>query len=356
MQVSADLENFRFKLGDGTLQMLYEGSRWKRCAGGHCCEEPRISGNRSVASSNPFLIFALSFADEIDKLAPRQLPTRNRTEKLGRDSGLLLQGGDHVLCPVHFRKGEEKSQRGFRALILIYAVDMQSVSATARLGVVERNAQIVSALKPFESLSGLSQPVGVAGSLVSFHARANGGMCLNRLLVERGRLLAALPKTIGTNRPKVSFGCELVLNKPAQRFETDVKEIRLPGPTSRHDQGKWKAGIVVTDYVFEPKPVVMSRLVIGGAQTSSELEAKLTGHQIAAESPEIFVQTDDRERPGVAETQTPTLPATLSQTVLPPTSGIPRAVSVPRMSLKPTTLVRGYPRNRFRSPSLGYAT
>ena len=132
---------------------------------------------------------------------------------------------------------------------------------------------------------------------MGFHARTNGGMCLDRLLVERGGRLAALPKTIGTNRSKVSFRRELVLDQPTEGFETDVKEIGLPGPTPRLDQGKWKTGVVVTDYVFEPKPVVVSRLVVGGAQTSSELEAKLIGHQIAAQSPEIFVQTDDRERP-----------------------------------------------------------
>jgi hypothetical protein len=143
---------------------------------------------------------------------------------------------------VHFRKGEEESQRRFSALILIHAVNMQSVSATARLGVVERNAQVISPLKPIKSLGGLGQPVGVASSFVSFHARANGGMCLNSLLVESGRLLAPLPETIGANRPKVSFGGELVLHQPAERFETDVEEIRLPGPASRHDQGKRNSG------------------------------------------------------------------------------------------------------------------
>src|SRR4029077_16311557 len=122
----------------------------------------------------------------------------------------------------------------------------------------------------------------VAGSFVSLNARANCGMCLDRLLVERGRRFTALPKTIGTNRPEVSFRRELVLNQPTERFETDVIEIRLSGPTSRHHQGKWKAGVVVTDEVFEPKPVVVSRLVVGGAQASSELEAKLTGHQTTA--------------------------------------------------------------------------
>ena len=140
----------------------------------------------------------------------------------------LFQTGHRILCPVHFSKREEKGKRGFRALILIYAVNMQSVSATARLSVVERNAQIVSTLKPFKSLGGLSQPVAIAGSLVSFHARANGRMCLDRLLVEGGRLLAALPKAIGTNRPKVSFRRELVLEKPTERFETDFKRSGCP--------------------------------------------------------------------------------------------------------------------------------
>ena len=178
-----------------------------------------------------------SFQSELLVVRKRKIPPTARTlspaRESGRNSGLLLQGGDDVLCPVHFRKGEEKGQRRFRALILIYAVNMQSVAATACLSVVERNAEIVSTLKPFEGLRGLSQPVGVAGSLVSFHARANGRMCLDRLLVEGGGLLAALPKSIGTNRPKVSFRCQLVLDKPAERFETDIKEIRLPRPNVR---------------------------------------------------------------------------------------------------------------------------
>ena len=43
--------------------------------------------------------------------------------------------------PGAFQQGRGEGQRGFRALILIYAVNMQSVSATARLGIVKRNAR-----------------------------------------------------------------------------------------------------------------------------------------------------------------------------------------------------------------------
>src|SRR5262245_34761235 len=105
----------------------------------------------------------------------------------------MLQGGEDVLCPVHFSKRKEQGERGFRALILIDAINMQPVAATPRLGVVECHPQIVSTLEPFKSLSGLSQPVAVAGRLVSFNACANGGMCLDRLLVERSGRFTALP-------------------------------------------------------------------------------------------------------------------------------------------------------------------
>ena len=44
----------------------------------------------------------------------------------------LIKDGDRVLHDLHFREREQKGQRGFRALVAVYAIHVQRVAAAPR--------------------------------------------------------------------------------------------------------------------------------------------------------------------------------------------------------------------------------
>jgi hypothetical protein len=53
---------------------------------------------------------------------------------------LLFQegGGQSVLGTAHFGEGEQEGERGFRALVLIDAVNVETIPAATALGIIER--------------------------------------------------------------------------------------------------------------------------------------------------------------------------------------------------------------------------
>ena len=112
---------------------------------------------------------------------------------------------------------------------------MQTVPAATALSIVQRKTEVIAAVKPFEGLASLAEPIAIAGGLMSLETGANHGMGLHRLLVEQCRLLPALPKSVGTNRAKMPIWRDLVFREPAQTLETNLKKIGLIRPASGHD-------------------------------------------------------------------------------------------------------------------------
>ena len=109
-----------------------------------------------------------------------------------------------MLEQFHFAQRHQVGERRFSALIQVDAVGMQTIATTAGGGIVERKAQIVATEEPLEREPGLLVPFGVVGRAISFEAGGNGGVGLNRLLVELGRLPATGKKSIGADRAKMA--------------------------------------------------------------------------------------------------------------------------------------------------------
>ena len=97
---------------------------------------------------------------------------------------------------AHFREGEQKSESRFRALILVHPVDMQPIFAAAALSIIEGETEIVAALKPFECVVSVCQPIVIARGFMSLKTSADHGMGLDGLLVEPCWLLTAFPKAV----------------------------------------------------------------------------------------------------------------------------------------------------------------
>jgi hypothetical protein len=59
------------------------------------------------------------------------------------------------LRAAHFGEGEQEGERRLRALILVHPVDMQAIPAATTLSIIERETEIIAAVKPFECLVGM---------------------------------------------------------------------------------------------------------------------------------------------------------------------------------------------------------
>src|SRR4051794_9495132 len=82
----------------------------------------------------------------------------------------VFETGEGVLQSSLFGQRHQKGQRGLRALILAKAIHMQAVAASARAGVVKRQAQIISTEEPLESTARFRNPENIARGVIRFNA------------------------------------------------------------------------------------------------------------------------------------------------------------------------------------------
>ncbi len=105
-----------------------------------------------------------------------------------------------VLQRAHFEQRHQERQRGFRSLILVGAVGMQAVPATAGFGIVKRKLQIVVAQEPVESRPGFAAPAIVSGHAVSLQTGGHRAGGFNRLLIEASLFSALAIKPLRADR------------------------------------------------------------------------------------------------------------------------------------------------------------
>ena len=60
---------------------------------------------------------------------------------------------------LHFQQSHKERECGFSALVLVDAVGMKSIPASARASIIQWNLQVVIAKKPGEYPTGLLQPL-----------------------------------------------------------------------------------------------------------------------------------------------------------------------------------------------------
>ena len=92
---------------------------------------------------------------------------------------------------LHFQQRHKKRECGLSALILVYAVRMKAIPASACDCIIQGNLQIVFSEKPIECFARLFKPWALFRQPV--YLKASGDRCasLDRLLIE-ARLLAVL--------------------------------------------------------------------------------------------------------------------------------------------------------------------
>ena len=89
----------------------------------------------------------------------------------------------------------------------------------------------------------------------------------------------------------------LQIGQPIERFESCRHHGVIRNPFARHDQGVRKRGIAVGQLVLEPAPFIGAVAFIHCQKPSCQFLAHLVGLAVACKTPEIFVNTDEREGP-----------------------------------------------------------
>src|ERR1051326_1555757 len=121
------------------------------------------------------------------------------------DGDRFPEVGYHVLRQPHFGEGKQKGQRGFRALISIHPIHMQSVSAAAAVGRIQLQSEVVPPDKPIEGTSCLLVPPGVGCGAIRLQAGRDHGLRLDWLLVEICPRASSSVKAIAADRAEMTF-------------------------------------------------------------------------------------------------------------------------------------------------------
>ena len=148
-------------------------------------------------------------------------------------------------------------KRGFRSLILIGAVGMQAVPATAGFRIVERKLQIVIAQEPVESRPGLSAPAIVSRSR---DRPVNKRTPRRRLqwVADRTEPVhsPSAIKPLRADRHKVAVHrATLRFHKPIQRIESGGNHAFVPASRPHEQHGLGQSRVPVRHNILKPLPV-----------------------------------------------------------------------------------------------------
>jgi hypothetical protein len=135
-------------------------------------------------------------------------------------------------CSSHFCSRQMEREGGFGALILVYTVLVQCVSATTRARIVKWLTEIVAIQKPVKATARSPVPASIPSQRVRFHAGSNHGVGFQRLLIKMSALSAAGPEAIAADRREMPRFSLLLLHQPTERPQpmstTSPREVQYP--------------------------------------------------------------------------------------------------------------------------------
>jgi hypothetical protein len=106
---------------------------------------------------------------------------------------------------AHFQERHQEGERGFGALILIGAIGMQAIAASAGGGIVERDLQIVVAEEPIECAPRFLAPAILSRDAIGLQAGGDGGAGFDGLLIEAGLLGTLRIEAVRSDRDEVAL-------------------------------------------------------------------------------------------------------------------------------------------------------
>src|SRR4051812_26975248 len=182
-------------------------------------------------------------------------------------------------------------------MVPVGTVHVQGIAAATAGGGVKFQPKIVPAEEPIESALGLLVPPGIRGGPIRFQAGGHHCLRLDGLLVEGSADAATAIKAVITNGPEVAVFRGLDFREPAQGLQALLKHGWLSSGTPAKKQGVRQLGIVVSKLLLEPTPVRLRTLVEKLHEPAGEGFPNLASHAVSTQSPEIFVNANEAERP-----------------------------------------------------------
>ena len=108
-----------------------------------------------------------------------------------------------MFSQAQFQQGMKIGQCRFRTLILVGAIGVQAVPATASRRVIHGQIQVVAPAEPIEGPAGFFAPARVPGDSVRFEAGGHRGLGLDGLLIETGTLATLPIEAVRSDRYKM---------------------------------------------------------------------------------------------------------------------------------------------------------
>ena len=182
-------------------------------------------------------------------------------------------------------------------MVLVDAILLQTIVAAARGGVVERLPKIVATEEPVECQMRLFAPIAIFDCVEGFDRSRHHRVRLDRLLVILGDRLTSATKAITADRAKPPPRRLLLFCQPPQGTKPNLGGAFVAAPSSAQNQRVRQLGVVVRRHVLEPGPIVGCRVLIQIDQLVGQRVAHLVDQPISAEPAEVFVNSNQRQRP-----------------------------------------------------------
>src|SRR5437868_5616329 len=180
---------------------------------------------------------------------------------------------------------------------------MQSVTTSSRAGIVERFSKIVPTKEPLETASRRALPVFVMRERKSLQTGRDGRVGFHWLLIEARAFAAALPKTVGTNRCKMSCLRSLRFHQPAERLQTCLEYLAPRSPVTTQDHRMRKLCVVVGGKRLEPLPFLRTVSLKQLEQSRGEQVTQLIHHPVAGKAAQVFLHCEQDESPGARRSE-----------------------------------------------------
>ena len=157
---------------------------------------------------------------------------------------------------AHLGEREEKRERRLRALVLVQAIDVDPVAATAGRRVVDRASQRVLAEEPVECAPRVVEPARVARSRAARRGTPRPSRT-PRPAADRSSRAArrARGSRSSPTGAKVPSAATCWRHEPLERAHADLGHLVVAHPRRRHEQRLREARVAVREPVLEPGPV-----------------------------------------------------------------------------------------------------
>ena len=205
---------------------------------------------------------------------------------------------------MHRQQCDQPRQCRFGPFVQVRSVRVQPVPAASGAEVVQDRLRLVVSQKPTQESPRPLPPHGILRAPVGFRTGFHQGHRFDGLLIEPRPFARALQPPLVADQADRPVVGKLQADQPFQRTQALFDHAGVRQPLAAQDQDVRQLGVGVGDHVFTPRPVfrgVALELVI---KPDRQRGACAPRERIAAETPQVRMNADQRKGPGPRRLQT----------------------------------------------------